>query len=136
MSFDSFYFYTKADDISIAHRISNIFEQRRLPMTKKLSGKVALVTGGSRSIGAASTRALAEEGASVAISYVSSPDKAEAVVRDLKAKGVEARAYRADQGSTIEVDQLVKDVARDFGHLDILVNNAGVAAGGPVDDAN
>ena len=104
-------------------------------MTKKLSGKVALVTGGSRGIGAASARALADEGASVAISYVASPDKAEAVVRELKAKGVEARAYKADQGSTVEVDQLVKDVARDFGHLDILVNNAGVAAGGAVDDA-
>ena len=56
-------------------------------MTKKLSGKVALVTGGSRGIGAASARALADEGANVAISYVASPDKAEAVVAELKAKG-------------------------------------------------
>jgi 3-oxoacyl-[acyl-carrier protein] reductase len=105
-------------------------------MTKKLSGKVALVTGGSRGIGAASARALAEEGASVAISYVASPDKAEAVVKDLKAKGVEARAYKADQASSVAVDQLVKDVARDFGHLDILVNNAGVVASAAVDDPN
>jgi 3-oxoacyl-[acyl-carrier protein] reductase len=96
-------------------------------MTKKLSGKVALVTGGSRGIGAASARALAEQGADVAISYVASPDKAEAVVNELKAKGVTARAYKADQASGVEVDQLVKTVARDFGHLDILVNNAGVA---------
>ena len=51
-------------------------------MTKKLSGKVALVTGGSRGIGAASARALAAEGANVAISYVASPDKAEAVVAE------------------------------------------------------
>ena len=93
-------------------------------MTKKLSGKVALVTGGSRGIGAATARTLAEEGASVAISYVASPDRAESVVRELKAKGADARAYKADQGSTVEVDQLVKDVARDFGRLDILVNNA------------
>ena len=99
-------------------------------MTKKLSGKVALVTGGSRGIGAASARALAEEGANVAISYVASPDKAEAVVAELKAKGVEARAYKADQASSAEVEKLVKDVARDFGRLDILVNNAGVAVGG------
>ena len=105
-------------------------------MAKKLSGKVALVTGGSRGIGAASARALADEGANVAISYVASPDKAEAVVAELKAKGVKARAFKADQASTADVDQLVKNVARDFGRLDILVNNAGVAVGGPVDDAN
>jgi NAD(P)-dependent dehydrogenase (short-subunit alcohol dehydrogenase family) len=105
-------------------------------MTKKLSGKVALVTGGSRGIGAASALALAEEGASVAISYVASPDKAEAVVKELKAKGVQARAYKADQASSVAVDQLVKDVAKDFGHLDILVNNAGVVASAAVDDPN
>ena len=105
-------------------------------MTKTLTGKVALVTGGSRGIGAASARALAEQGANVAISYVASPDKAEAVVADLKARGVQARAYKADQASSAEVDQLVNDVAKDFGRLDILVNNAGVAVGGPIDDVN
>lgn len=103
-------------------------------MTKTLTGKVALVTGGSRGIGAASARALADEGAAVAISYSASPDKAEAVVRDLKAKGVQAKAFRADQANTAEVDKLVKDVADHFGHLDILVNNAGVAVTGAVDD--
>ena len=105
-------------------------------MTKKLSGKVALVTGGSRGIGAASARALAEEGVNVAISYVASPDKAEAVVSELKARGVKARAFRADQASAKDVTKLVNDVAREFGHLDILVNNAGVAAGGATDDAS
>ena len=65
-------------------------------MTKSLAGKGALVTGGSRGIGAASARALADEGANVAISYVASADKAEAVVKELKAKGVEARAFKAD----------------------------------------
>jgi 3-oxoacyl-[acyl-carrier protein] reductase len=102
-------------------------------LSKKLSGKVALITGGSRGIGAASARALAEEGANVAISYVASPEKAEAVVAELKAKGVEARAYKADQASASDVEQLVKNVASDFGHLDILVNNAGVAVGAPLD---
>ena len=105
-------------------------------MTKKLSGKVALVTGGSRGIGAASARALAAEGANVAISYVASPDKAEAVVAELKAKGVNARAYKADQASSVDVDQLVRNVAKDFGRLDILVNNAAVAVSGAVGDAN
>src|SRR5882762_4720839 len=112
------------------------FRQRRNPMTKSLTGKVALVTGGSRGIGAASARALADEGANVAISYVASADKAEAVVKELQAKGVEARAFKADQASSSEVDQLVKEVARQFGRLDILVNNAAVAVNGAVDDAN
>lgn len=105
-------------------------------MTKSLTGKVALVTGGSRGIGAASAKALADEGANVAISYSASADKAEAVVRDLKAKGVEAKAFRADQANSAEVDQLVKDVAKHFGRLDILVNNAAVAVMGPLDDTN
>ena len=105
-------------------------------MTKTLTGKVALVTGGSRGIGAASARALADEGANVAISYVASADKAEAVVKELRGRGVEARAFKADQASSSEVDQLVKDVANHFGRLDILVNNAGVVASGAVDDAN
>ena len=103
-------------------------------MTKKLSGKVALVTGGSRGIGAASARALADQGANVAISYVASPEKAEAVVADLKARGVEAKAFRADQATSEAVEALVNDVAKHFGRLDILVNNAGVAASGAVDD--
>jgi NAD(P)-dependent dehydrogenase (short-subunit alcohol dehydrogenase family) len=131
MCFNSFYFYTKPETLSRCHRK---FSQWRDPMTKKLTGKVALVTGGSRGIGAASARALADEGADVAISYVTSPDKAEAVVAELKARGVKARAFKADQASVAEVEQMVKDVAKEFGRLDILVNNAGVAAGGAIDD--
>jgi 3-oxoacyl-[acyl-carrier protein] reductase len=105
-------------------------------MTKSLTGKVALVTGGSRGIGAASARALADEGADVAISYGASADKAEAVVRDLKAKGVRAKAFKADQADSAQVERLVQDVAKEFGHLDILINNAGVAVNGAVDDPN
>ena len=102
-------------------------------MAKSLTGKVALVTGGSRGIGAASARALADQGANVAISYVASADKADAVVKELKAKGVEARAFKTDQALSGEVDRLVRDVAKHFGRLDILVNNAAVAVNGPVD---
>ena len=101
-------------------------------MNKKLTGKAALVTGGSRGIGAAIARSLAEDGADVAISYVSSPDKAKALVRELQEKGVRAVAFQADQARTDEVANLVRKVAEHFGHLDILVNNAGVFITGPV----
>jgi 3-oxoacyl-[acyl-carrier protein] reductase len=105
-------------------------------MTKSLTGKVALVTGGSRGIGAASALALADEGADVAISYVASADKAEAVVRELRSKGVKAEAFKADQADPAAVDQLVKQVSKQFGRLDILVNNAAVAVMGAIDDPN
>jgi len=70
---------------------------------KKLTGKVALVTGGSRGIGANIARALAESGADVGISYVASADKANAVVTELQAKGVRAAAFRADQAVASQV---------------------------------
>ena len=103
-------------------------------MPKKLIGKVALVTGGSRSIGAATARALADEGADVAISYVASGSKAEAVVSQLEAKGVRAAAFHADQSAAIEVERLVKGVVARFGGLDILVNNAAIFVTGQIDD--
>ena len=103
-------------------------------MSKQLNGKVALVTGGSRGIGAAIARALAEEGATVAIGYSSSPEKAEAVVRELEGKGARVAAFKADQGSATEVEGLVKAVAKRFGRLDILVNNAGVFVTGHISD--
>ncbi|MGZ8400828.1 MAG: SDR family NAD(P)-dependent oxidoreductase [Methyloceanibacter sp.] len=96
-------------------------------MSKKLTGKVALVTGGSRGIGAAIARALADDGADVAVSYSASADKAEAVVKELKQRGVRAAAFQADQGNPSEVDVLVKSVVERFGRLDILVNNAGIS---------
>lgn len=92
----------------------------------KLANKVALVTGGARGIGAATARALASEGADVAISYSASADAANALVAELQAKGVKAAAYKADQADEKAVADLVHAVVRDFGHLDILVNNAGV----------
>ena len=100
-----------------------------------LSGKVALVTGGSRGIGAAVAQRLAADGAHVALSYVASADKAETLVRELTAAhGVRAEAFQTDQADAEQVAELVKKTAGQFGRLDILVNNAGVFAFGPVDD--
>jgi len=103
-------------------------------MSKTLAGKVALVTGGSRGIGAAIAKSLAADGADVAISYSASPDKAKDVVNDLLAEGVRAHAFKADQANAKEVEALVKSVVERFGRLDILVNNAGVFVAGQVND--
>jgi 3-oxoacyl-[acyl-carrier protein] reductase len=105
-------------------------------MNKKLTGKVALVTGGSRGIGAAIARSLAEDGADVVISYVTSPDKAQELVRELQAKRVRATAFQADQANPAQAAGLVRKAAELFGHLDILVNNAGVFITGPVGEVS
>src|SRR5262245_49897789 len=103
-------------------------------MKKPLSGKVALVTGASRGIGAAIARRLADDGADVAITYSASAEKANSLVRELRAKDVRAAAFAADQADPAQVASMVDAVAKEFGRLDILVNNAGVAGGGPVQD--
>src|SRR6266850_410118 len=105
-------------------------------MSKKQSGKVALVTGGSRGIGAASAEHLARDGADVAISYSASPDQAEAVVKKLEGHGVRAAAFKADQADPVAVAGLVEAVVKKFGRLDILVNNAGVFTMGALGDPN
>ena len=102
-------------------------------MTKVLSGKVALVTGGSRGIGAATARELAAQGASVAISYSASEARAHEVVAAIQSFGGTAIAIRADQAVEQEVIKLVSDVVGHFGKLDILVNNAGVFETGAID---
>ncbi|GFO82415.1 3-oxoacyl-ACP reductase family protein [Methyloceanibacter sp.] len=101
-------------------------------MSKTLEGKVALVTGGSRGIGAAIARALAKDGADVAISYAASRDAANAVVEAMRALGVRAKAFQADQGKPDEASGLIAAVISHFGRIDILVNNAGVFVLGQV----
>jgi NAD(P)-dependent dehydrogenase (short-subunit alcohol dehydrogenase family) len=104
-------------------------------MTKTLTGKVALITGGSRGLGAATARAFADAGADVAISYVASDDKAAAVVKDLEAKGVRALAIKSDQGDPSAAKALIQRVIDHFSKIDILVNNAAVAwQGKTIDD--
>lgn len=101
----------------------------RLPLT----GKVALVTGGSRSIGAAIAKRLAADGAAVAITYSASPQKAADVVAAIKAAGGRAIAIEADAGDPQAVRAAIERTVAEFGSLDILVNNAGIALGGPIE---
>ncbi len=102
-------------------------------MNKTLMGKVALVTGGSRSLGAAIAKRLAADGAAVALTYSASPEKASEVVRAVEATGSKALAVRADAGDAAAVKAGVAETVKAFGRLDILVNNAGVAIMKPVD---
>lgn len=95
-------------------------------MSKPLAGKVALVTGAARGIGAAIAAALAEDGAHVAISYEKSAAAADALAKSLTAHGVKAKAYQADSADQKAVSDLVRIVHAEFGQLDILVNNAGI----------
>lgn len=105
-------------------------------MRKPLENHVALVTGGSRGIGAAIALRLAQDGANVAISYSSSTERAHKMVAQMEALGVRAVAFKADQAEITEVTALLEAVFTHFGKLDILVNNAGVLAGGLVGDPN
>lgn len=102
-------------------------------MHHDLATKVALVTGGSRGIGAAVARALASAGADVAITYLNSRQAVENVAAEIRAQGVRAWSVRADQADPAAASAVVRQVAAEFGRLDILVNNAAVAVLGPID---
>lgn len=99
---------------------------------KALAGKVALVTGGSRGIGAATAVRLARDGADVAISYRSSAEQAEQVVKEITARGVRGAAFVSDQSDPAQAARLIDQVMDSFGRLDILVNNAAVFVTGSV----
>ncbi len=92
-----------------------------------LAGKVALVTGGSRGIGAAIAKRLADDGADVAITYAKGMDAAASVLKDIKRSGRKAIAIQADATDAAAVEAAVEETVATFGRLDILVNNAGTA---------
>nr|MDT0662559.1 SDR family oxidoreductase [Micromonospora sp. DSM 115978] len=101
-----------------------------------LAGKVALVTGGSRGIGAAIVTRLARDGADVAFTYLNAEDRAKSVVAEVEASGRRALAICADSGDAAAVTGAVDRAAAELGRLDILVNNAGVFPYGEVDEVS
>ncbi len=102
--------------------------------TLNLSGKVALIQGGSRGIGAAIVKRLAAQGAAVAFTYVSSAAKAEKLQNSVISAGGKALAIHADSADATAIRNAVNTTVEAFGRLDILVNNAGVLAIAPLED--
>src|SRR5437899_10550522 len=96
-------------------------------MSMKLEGKIALITGGSRGIGAAIAKRLAADGANVAITYTKGADAAASVVKEIERAGRKAIAIQADAADAEAVKAAVEKTVATFGRLDVLVNNAGTA---------
>ncbi len=103
-------------------------------MSKKLEGKVAVVTGASKGIGAGIARALADAGASVVVNYSSSKQGADRVVAEISGRGGKAIAVQGDVSKQADIERLFSEAKKAFGRLDILVNNAGVYELGPLEE--
>lgn len=103
-------------------------------MTQFLKGKVAIVTGASRGIGAAIAKRLAAEGADIAFNYAKSPERAKTVASEIEALGVKVLAIATDQADSVAVAAFVRKAHEHFGRLDILVNSAGVFVTGVIGD--
>jgi len=101
--------------------------------TKKLTGKVAVVTGASKGIGASIAKQLAAEGAAVVVNYASSRNGAERVVAEIKTQGGKAVAVQANVARQAEIEHLFAEATKAFGRLDILVNNAGIYEFSPLE---
>jgi 3-oxoacyl-[acyl-carrier protein] reductase len=95
-------------------------------MTQLLSGKTALVTGATRGIGRGIARKLAENGAHIAFTYVSSVEKANELEAELQQLGIKAKGYKSNAADFQEAEKLTDEVVKEFGSLDVLVNNAGI----------
>src|SRR5260370_31188087 len=106
----------------------------RAMSSKKLDGKVALITGGSRGIGAAIAKRLAADGANVAITYTKGADAAASVVKDIERAGRKAIAIQADATDADAVEAAVEKTVATFGRLDVLVSNAGTAIPKPFEE--
>jgi 3-oxoacyl-[acyl-carrier protein] reductase len=104
--------------------------RKKLELEKLLTGKVALITGASKGIGKGIAVKLAEQGANIAFTYLSSVEKGQALEKELEAYGIKAKGYRSDASDFKQADDLVNSVITDFGTVDVLVNNAGITKDG------
>ena len=95
-----------------------------------LNNKVAIITGATRGIGKGIARKFAEQGASIAFTYVSSEEKAKVVETELSELGVKVKGYKSNAGDFIAAQQLIDDIVSDFGQIDVLINNAGITKDG------